>query len=136
MYWSEFMKDRLPNKIDEILASLKLISIGIQFSLCNSTGEIKRSDIQRELTEIDKLVSEVEKMRDEEINQKYSISQEIIDSGSYLPVAYQSRMRIDEAGYVFGDWYIVSKGTHEDHLRVPINADWEYETRALYAISK
>jgi hypothetical protein len=124
------------NKIDVILASLKHISIGIQFSLCSSTGEIERSAIIRELEEIDKLVSAVEKMRDEEINQKYNITQERIDSGSYLPVAYQSRMRIDEDGYNFGDWYYVSKGTHEDHLRVPINADWEYETRALYTQSK
>jgi hypothetical protein len=68
----------------------------------------------------------------QEVYKKYGIAQERIDSGSSLPVAYQSRMRIDEDGYNFGDWYYVSKGTHEDHLRVPINADWEYETRALY----
>jgi hypothetical protein len=127
-----YMKEQNPNDIDVILARLKCISIGVQFSLCNGTGEIKRSEINRELAEIDELVSDVEKMRDEEINQTYNIDQERIDSCSYLPVAYQSRMRMDEDGYVFGDWYDVSKGTHEDHLRVPINSGWEYETRALY----
>jgi hypothetical protein len=207
----DYTKEQNPNNIDVILASLKCISIGVQFSLCGGTGEIKRSDIKRELAEIDKLVSEVEKMIEEEINystkdsdiksvncmlfseyagmsesvkdmcntaiahfdkftvdkhsrwlgfvqgvlvkeglleiestrnatrplfqevyQKYNITQERIDSESYLPVAYQSRMRMDEDGYDFGDWYDVSKETHEDHLRVPINAGWEYETRALY----
>jgi predicted RNase H-like nuclease (RuvC/YqgF family) len=60
------MSEQKQNQIDAILADLKLISIGVQFSLCHSTGEIKRSDIKRELAEIENLVIKVEQMKSEE----------------------------------------------------------------------
>jgi hypothetical protein len=46
------------------------------------------------------------------------------------PVLYQSRMRMLPDG-LFGTWDNVRKETYEDHLRVPINNGWGYETRAL-----
>jgi hypothetical protein len=56
----------LENKIDSILADLKLISIGVQFSLCHSNGEVKRNDIKQELVKIENLVKKIEKMKSEE----------------------------------------------------------------------
>jgi len=48
------------------------------------------------------------------------------------PVLYQRRMRpIWTDRQPWTDWETCSKGTFEDCKRVPINADWEYESRAL-----
>lgn len=49
------------------------------------------------------------------------------------PVAYQSRMRPDwYHRHAWTPWESCSKGTYEDFKRVPVNAGWIYEARALY----
>jgi hypothetical protein len=50
------------------------------------------------------------------------------------PVEYQGRMRPmwKPEGEGWTEWAKCSEGTYDDYKRVPVNNDWQFESRALY----